>query len=575
MKQGFIYFILSILLFPGLFAQEQYPKDYFRSPVDFPIVLSGTFGELRSNHFHSGIDIKTRGVTGHKIHAIADGYVSRIKVSAWGYGYALYINHPNGYTSVYGHLQSYNDKIASYVKDYQYRIKAFVFNHYPSKNALPVKKGEVIGLSGNTGYSFGAHLHFEIRESNTQCPLNPLLFGFKVKDNIDPLIEYIKVFPLTDHTIINNSDTAIAFPVEKNNKRYTNTQFDTIEFFGEIGLGISTYDKLNYAYNHNGVYEIELFIDSVLHYKHNLEKYCFHETKYINSLIDYERYLKKRDRIQKSFIEPGNQLSIYKNVKHNGHITFNDTMFHMITYKVKDLAGNESVYSVIVKHKNRGEAIVSSKEDKQGFSHFQYDKENYYSSDGCMIYLPANILYKNIMFGFEKHQALEKTVSPVYSIHNKYVPLHGSYSISIQEKQLSHRLKAKAFIARLDEEGGLIYEGGKWKGSYLMAKTRSFGDFAIAIDTVAPVITPVNFSNEEDVSALEELQIKIEDEITGIRKYTPILNGKWLLMEHDGKNNMLIYKIDERLKKGQNKFKLVVTDKRNNKSIYTAVLHKK
>lgn len=575
MKQCLSYLTLSILLLQGMFAQEQYPKDYFRSPVDFPIVLSGTFGELRSNHFHSGIDIKTRGVTGHEIRAIADGYVSRIKVSAWGYGYALYISHPNGYTSVYGHLQSYNNKIASYVKDYQYKIKSFGFNHYLSKNALPVKKGEVIGLSGNTGYSFGAHLHFEIRESHTQCPLNPLLFGFEVKDNINPIIEYVKVFPLNDHTFINHSDTAIVFPVEKKSKLYTNSQYDTIEFSGEIGLGISTYDKLNYAYNHNGVYAIELFVDSVLHYKHDLDKYCFHETKYINSLIDYERYLKKRDRIQKSFIEPGNQLSIYKNVTNSGHISFNDTLFHVITYKVEDLAGNESVYSVVVKNKKRGDALASGEKNKLGISHFQHDEENYYSTDGCMVYLPANILYKDMMFCFEKHKPLENTLTPVFSIHNKFVPLHGSYSVSIQSKGLSHKLKTKAFIARLDEDGELFYEGGKWKGSYLMAKTRYFGNFAVAIDTVAPEITPVNFSDKDNVSDLEELQVKIEDDITGIRKYTPILNGKWLLMEYDGKNNMLTYKIDKRLKQGQNKFKLVVTDRRNNRSIYTAELNKK
>lgn len=561
--------IISLLHVYSYSQIKKYPTNYFRSPLDITHIYSGTFGELRSNHFHSGVDFKTKGKTGLKIYAIADGYVSRIKVSAWGYGYALYVKHPNGYTSVYGHLEKYNDEIAEYVKKYQYRIKSFGFDHFPDSTEFRVKKGDILGYSGNTGYSGGPHLHFEIRDSKTEYPMNPLLFGMNFKDDIAPTIELIKVYPL-ENSLINDKDSALLIDLADWDKK--SPYKDTIDISGTFGLGICTFDMLNYAYNHNGVYEIQLYIDDKLIYAHDLEKFGFHETRYLNSLIDYEYYKKEKKRIQKSFIEQGNKLGIYSKALNKGFIELTDTLIHSLSYLIKDVAGNQSLYKIFVK--GVSETI---KERKPCNNPFRYDKENYYSDNGCMVYMPKGVLYSDICFEFMASQKIEGSFSKLYTVHDKYVPAHKSFSISIKpDTSMNIYTKSKAFIARVEGDANnlFVYEGGKWSGSYLMTNSRNFGDFAILIDTVAPEVTPINFSNNQNVSNLQELKVKITDDLSGIDDYKPSLNGEWILMEYDGKNDLLIYKFDHRVIKGKNTFQLVVTDNKENKTIYRATITK-
>lgn len=560
-------FIIAFIALNINAQKIKYPKDYFRSPLDIPHILSGTFGELRSNHFHSGIDFKTQGKTGKKVYAIADGYVSRIKVSAWGYGYALYITHPNGYTSVYGHLQSYSKKIEDYVKKYQYRIKSFAFDHFPDSTKLKVKKGEVIALSGNSGYSGGPHLHFEIRDSKTEHPHNPLLFGINVKDNISPTLEHIKLYPLRD-CLINGKDSAWLIDIAKTNKT---TYQDTLEISGTFGVGISTYDKLNYANNHNGVYSISLFVDNKQIYYHDLEKFGFHESRYLNSLIDYARYKKSKNRIQKSFLQPGNKLGIYENIKNDGKIKFTDTLIHKLSYLVEDYAGNQSVYNIYIKGSLKKHSSLVNSCHKT----FKHNEANYFSENGCMLYFPKGVFYEDTNFKFATNSRPKDAYANLYSILSKYMPAHKSFSISIKpDTNLTVAQKSKAFIARVEENGN-VYEGGKWSGSYLMAKSRTFGNFTIMLDTVAPKITPINFKNNQGVGNLTEIKIKITDDFSGIDSYTPKLNGKWVLMEYDGKKDMLTYKFDERLTKGTNKFSLTVVDNKGNKTVFKANLVKK
>ena len=172
-------FYMRLIIIPFLFfisvsmAQNSYPQDYFQSPLEIPLILSGTFAELRSNHFHSGLDIKTQQQSGLKVMAAASGFVSRIKVSHFGYGKALYITHPNGYTTVYAHLQNFNPEIDAYIKHRQYKNESYEIELFPKAGELLVNNGDIVAYSGNTGGSGGPHLHFEIRNKQ-EHPMNPM-----------------------------------------------------------------------------------------------------------------------------------------------------------------------------------------------------------------------------------------------------------------------------------------------------------------------------------------------------------------------------------------------------------------
>jgi len=260
MIKFFTLFIIQFLISIG-FSQtlEQYPKDYFRSPLDIPLLLSGNFGELRNNHFHSGLDIKTQGVEGQKVYAVADGFVSRIRIMPIGYGKIIYITHPNGYTSAYAHLQQFKGELAKEVKRYQYANETFEMDYYPPDTLLKVKKGDVVALSGNSGSSGGPHLHFEIRETVSEYAVNPLLFGFDIKDDVKPVIKSISVFPLNDTSYVNNRNATQEFGIIGSNGNYQLSNNVIITAYGQIGVGINTYDQQSGASNQNGVYSIMLF----------------------------------------------------------------------------------------------------------------------------------------------------------------------------------------------------------------------------------------------------------------------------------------------------------------------------
>ncbi|MCK4406543.1 MAG: M23 family metallopeptidase [Bacteroidales bacterium] len=566
--------LIIFLLFSSLAqSQNKYPQYYFRSPIDFPIKLSGTFGELRTDHFHSGIDIKTNGKQGKFIYAIADGYVSRIKVSPTGFGKAIYITHPNGYVSVYAHLKKYNKKIEKFVRAKQYEHELFAIQIFPKKNEFPVTKGEIIALSGNSGGSDGPHLHFEIRETKTECPVNPLLFGIKVKDYIRPKIKTLKVYPLNKNSRVNDSITPVEYKIAGWGLKHYIENNDTIHVSGEIAFGIQTYDLLNDVNNKNGVYSVKLFVDSMLYYSHNLEKFSFNESRYINSFIDYKEFKLNKKRIQKSFIEPNNRLSIYDSTVNRGRIIFSDSLYHNITYVIEDVKNNSSELSFVVKS-NINHNIDSIVQDSSFISQhiFLYNTENRFEQDDIKIYFPENCFYNSFDFVYKESESIEGVFSKVHHIHNEYTPVHRRFNISIRTDSLPEFLRGKAIIVRLNKNDDLRAKGGKWKNGFITAKVREFGRYTVIVDTIAPEIKPLNIHNKKKIYNYKTIKIKIIDELSGIKFYRGTMNDKWILMEYDAKNDLLTYFIDDRMKKGKNHFKLEVKDERDNISVYKAVL---
>ena len=298
------------------FAQAAYPKDYFINPMEIPLVLSGTFGELRTNHFHAGLDIKTQQREGIPIKAAADGYVSRINVSLWGYGNALYITHPNGYTTVYGHLKGFSPEIDAYVRKKQYEKESFTIRLYPKADELKVTQGQTIALSGNSGSSGGPHLHYEIRDVK-QNILNPFYFGVDVPDHKNPSIQAAFAYSKNDSSQVNQSNKPVQLVI--NRKLDGDLQANTIYAHGEIGIGINAYDRLDGALNRNGLYQLDMTVNGEEAFKFRADRFSFGESRWINSFIDYERLAQKRQRVQKCFLDHDqNKLSLYKQLKNRG-----------------------------------------------------------------------------------------------------------------------------------------------------------------------------------------------------------------------------------------------------------------
>ena len=392
---------LSAFFFAGLLllsAQEKYPQDYFESPLDIPIVLAGTFGELRSNHFHSGIDIKTQRRQGLPVYAIAEGVVTRIKISHWGYGKALYVAHPNGHTSVYAHLQKFSPEIEAYVKKEQYKKKSYQIELFPKLGDLNVEKGGVIAYTGNTGGSSGPHLHFEIRNSVNEKPTNPLLYGYKVRDATNPSLIGLFGYPLSEEAHVNGSQEKI----QLNFKKQADGSFmsDKVTALGTIGFGFNGFDRQDMAANKNGVFSVRQTVNGKVYSDYDFEKFSFGETRYINTLIDYAHFAKLKQRIQKCFKEPSNFLGIYNTLYNDGKISVEEGLSYNIELLISDFEGNET--KVIIPVEGKNETITVPKKINKTDAFLMASKPDSFDLGAAKVFFPANTFYNDFYIDLEK-----------------------------------------------------------------------------------------------------------------------------------------------------------------------------
>ncbi len=556
----FLFTFLTCLTFTNLSAQEKskYPQDYFRSPVEGRIYLSGTFGELRSNHFHGGIDIKTGGMEGKNIYAAADGWVSRIKISPWGYGNAVYIDHPNGYTTVYGHLKELKGDAAKYVEQQQYKRQNFSVDLYMKAGQFPVKKGDIIALSGNTGGSGGPHLHFEIRETANQEIINPLFFGFKVKDFITPTIRSIRVYPAEEQALIEGKSKAQTYSLKGWGADYLLKDKDTLEIAGDFYLGINTIDKQNDSNNKNGVYEITVFVDSNIVYSHNVERLNFASTRYLNTLIDFDYYKKKKSRYQRTYQSPNNKLPIYKNVKNKGIFSFNDNNYHHIQYVVRDINDNKAILNFTV----LSQPVAESHSLATGNLYYPLS-ENNYEDENIEVYFPKRSLYDTLSFTSSMVKSSKSVNGNKYQIGKVGTGLQKHLQVKLKNIQIQEKLKSKVYIGEYYKKSISAYSC-KWEnGNDLTFKTRDFGEYLILVDTISPSIK-MRTKLEANKSP-KTLSFTIKDKGSGISEYDAWLNGSWILMQYDPKKSRLSCKLNDKLQE-KNDFKIVIKDAVGNKS---------
>ena len=550
-------------------ARHKYPKGIFVSPVKIPLYLSGTFGELRSNHFHSGIDIKTQGTEGHDIVAVADGYVSRIKIGAGGFGHALYINHQNGYQSVYAHLQRFNAEIGAYVKNAQYNAESFEIELFPEAGQFQYAQGELIAYSGNSGSSGGPHLHFEIRDAATAKPINPLLFGFNVEDTRHPLISGLGVY---DQEGFHYDQEATKYKViAKGNGRYKLAN-DTVEVESyHPKFILRTYDKLNGANNMNGVYRISGTIDGASFYEFNTHTFAFDETRYLNAHIDYREKKKNKSNYNQCFHLPGNALSMYDRTQGSGWVDLFDHQTKKVEFVVEDVAGNTSTLQFYIKR------IPVDNENLETISCQQFldrNVDNQFEYDGFRISLPAGSLYDNICFRYEQSDLKAGNIfSKVHSVCNPYIPVHRYFNVYLKpNEKLKEEYKSKAIVVYKNERGGLSNKGGTWEGDWLKGRAREFGQYFVSIDTIKPKVTPINIYSGKNIGKQSTIAMRISDNLSGISSYRATVDDEWILMDYDRKRSRLTYTMDDRFPYGKHAFKLLVLDDVGNKTEYKAEL---
>ncbi len=549
------------LLFCQPASGQVYPQGYFQSPMDTPLYLSAPFGSLRENHFHSGMDIRTYEKVGLPIYAVADGYVSRIKYSPYGYGKALYIDHPNGYTSVYGHLQNANGAIAAYIKKYQYEIQSFDFDHFPGRDRIPVKKGDTIGWSGNSGTSTGPHLHFEIRNTQTEEIINPQLFGIPVADNQAPAIQKIVTYIFTN----DGTKQLQQYTFNFKNSLLTDSGIvllDTILIPQQfVGFGMDAVDYLQDRKKEYSVYGLDLKIDSAFYYKYRMNKFAFNQSRCINIHIDYAWYKREDERIHKLFIEDGNAIKLYSYLRNKGMYLPQDTLAHLITFSAYDFAMRTSkVYARVKATK----MALPTESGKNIVAKCLPAKSTSFQNAFVKVTIPEKSLYDTLNIEYELLPKEKDMLSATHRIHNIYTPLSKNISIAVRpDEVLKPEWESKLLLAYSANGKNWRSAGGEFENGFVTIKNNVFGFYAVSIDTIAPVIVPL-FKTKQQLTDSIALRFKITDNFSGISSYKLSINGKWVLAEYDAKNDILEYFFDENTPKPKLEIELIVIDKKGN-----------
>ncbi|MEP7238360.1 MAG: M23 family metallopeptidase [Ferruginibacter sp.] len=555
--------LLLLIFFNGkaqFFPAKNYPQNYFIYPVVAKKSLVANFGELRPNHFHMGLDCRTDQVQNKKILAAADGYIAKVKIEPWGFGRCIYINHPNGLTTLYAHLNDFYPALEAYVKAQQYKLKSWhVFLDIPA-NLFPVQQGDTIAFSGSTGGSQGPHMHFEIRDTKTDKVLNPLLFGFGIPDTIAPFISKLAVY---DRNISTYEQSPKTFGLKKIKDTFITIPSLIIINSNKVSFGITATDRFNENANRNGIFETVLYEDDNPIVGFQLDSISYTETRYLNAHIDYKLRSGGGGFIEHVSKLPGYNNTVYKTPNGDGAITINDTAIHKIRLEVKDADGNTSLVKFNIQRK--GNFTEPAKPDSATYFQplsFHPGFINVFENSNISFYLPENILYDSMRFKYS--EAIPKQGYTIFQLHNTSVPLQSYFPITIKavsalpDKMVMHRFAngrddfAKAEPVTMGKESG-----------WYRASFREFGSIQLMIDTVAPFITPIGFKDGMNCSKQSRIVFVVKDNTEEIKNFTALLDGNWLRFSND-KGSRFIYDFDEMCPAGEHELKITATDQVGN-----------
>ena len=542
-----------LVLFSSIVIHSQ--EVDFHPPIDAPFNLSGTFGEFRSR-FHTGIDFK--GGEGINIFSIEDGYISRIEVSPSGYGKVVYITHPNGYSSVYAHLSRFSPDIERYIKSEQYRSKSYTVKKFPKKDQIQVKRGELLGYSGNTGRSFGAHLHFEIRDTNSQDALNPLMFNYTYEDLERPIIRGLYTIN-ENNTLIRDLPKRIRIS-KTNDSTYV---ADNIIFNGDIGFGIDIYDiQYKNLFNRNGVYKVELLIDSIQKFSYSMDRIKFSENHYKKLMYDYLSLVKNNRRVLKVYIPPRSNLSFLKTNDFNGIIKSNEITDSKVNIKVTDWNNNSSYleFKII-----RADTLKSNK-PLNGIEILTNQK--YVINKGeSVVEINKNTFYEDVLLNITSK---DDTID----LGDEITPFRSSIKLKIPiDENIDSLSLSQTFIGKI-VNNKINYISSKINDSYITANTSSLGRYIISRDSILPEIRPINFKNKSNVKSNKTLRLRIKDDKSGIKNYKAYINGKWALFEYEPKQNLIFHDLsDSVIEDGENDLLIEFEDGVGNKQTYNTKIY--
>ncbi|PKF72859.1 M23 family metallopeptidase [Chryseobacterium sp. PMSZPI] len=523
---------------------QNYPQNYFRNPLNIPMQLAANFGAVRSNHFHMGLDLRTNSQENLSVLAAAEGYVSRIKVERYGFGNAIYITHPNGYTTVYAHLNKYFDKLDAYVKEQQYKDEKWEQDITFQPGQFPVTKGQLIALSGNTGGSAGPHLHFEIRDTKTEECLNPLLFGFAIPDSVAPIISGLYWY---DRRFSTYEPGANAIAVKKAGNTYT---ADIVRVNSPtISFAIKAVDKANQGFN-LGVYQAELLMDGKLIYGFSIDKISYDDTRYENGCIDYTKFSRDKMSIQHLSVLPGMKLPNYSLPNLSGIINLQDNEAHTIEIVLKDVKGNTSRLATKVQ---LGTSV--NKINPTG-NIVQPNEAKTITTQNAEINFSKNAVYDAVNFNANEKQDTDPgVISNIINLHNPYVPVHDNYTVKIRpNRKLDQDEKNKAVLL-FDYGSDADAVKGKWNGDRVEGQFNRLGTVKLILDNSLPFVSPD--WKEGAVVNNSTLRLKGTTKVGDIVSFRAELDGKWLRFARV--KNDFVYAFDEKCPKGSGSHTLKVT----------------
>jgi murein DD-endopeptidase MepM/ murein hydrolase activator NlpD len=538
-----------------IFTKKNYPKQYFSWPLDSKeIGIVANFGELRPNHYHMGLDCRTDKRENVPVLAAADGYIAKVKIEPYGFGRCIYINHSNGLTTVYAHLNTFEPALEKYITDEQYKLKQWhVFLDIPA-NLFKVSQGDFIANSGNTGGSQGPHLHFEIRDTKTDKCLNQLMFGLPVPDNVPPEIIRLAMYDKTKSTY-DQSPRLIS--LQKSNGVYKVAGGNITAPSGKVSFALSMQDRTNLPGGANGVYGAAVYDNNVQISRFELDSISYAETRYFNAHVDHKLKANGGPWVQHLSPLPGYENFIYVTNKNKGIVLINDSADHQIKIIVSDANGNLSTLEFVLKQpvsqSVRNEVTTTQK--------FVPNFINIFEGNNLKFYMPENAIYDTVNFTYREMPTADgKTI---YQLHNNAIPVQTNFPVSIRENFATEdtgKIVMRRFSGSKQDFAKANYNKGWYTASF-----RAFGNYLLMVDRTAPNIVPIGFRDGMNAANQSRIMFNIKDNTEEIVNFTALLDGKWLRFSND-KGVNFIYKFDEHCPPGEHELKVSATDQVGNTS---------